>query len=1834
MEKKSQQMLYYEAQRDKLEFELRKLVSRYKNDRSRVDIKEIKKLQTRLEELNIKIDGKTEDTVQTIEKDLQRKEEEGNKQKIEKAANQKPVINIKARFNRQDLTSTDKIARWGARLSPFAPVPNGLLWKKDNNDRPKTTLYRSVEAFYQINQGGFTNTEWIAQGKAQNDSNFGDNKIHLPDYKTMVKGLFERFLQNPQLLRDLQADNYLRDYELTHITGTQEDAIWSYWQSGRFVDAMLDAIDAVEKLMGEWKKYDKNINTLDMGFLENLNQNHRAALIDNFNEEAKKIENLITYDRRFESEWDEPKIKKEKVTAVTIQQKSTEDDIVRVTAKLLQYAMKANGNFAALGHRSIIARNANSPVEDQDLIAKANKLLSNVRKHADGFITNKDLNYGISIAQHDQPALLAYKGDINLLTNPELTRVAVIGTLNPNDKITTDETNVVSDLLKEGVVIVSGLAKGCDKLAHELAVKNGGKTIAILPSTLEKVLPSEHQELANQIVQSGGLLITEYLTEPTENKQITKRLIDRDRLQALFSDAVFLIASANEKTNNNDVGSKHALGKAAEWGISRWTVTPRQHETLYGMNSVEIARGATEIKDKESLLKALNALKGEVEPAVEEPASAPKAEPTPAPAPKVEPAPAPAPKAEPASAPAPKAEPASTVDRSEFDKYRKAFEDAINANIAEAKKEHEEAGYTFNESSMEFDRIDSSAPVFMLSFKMDKPFKEDPDYSGELTKEEIKKLMEGTNVDPNNPEWDQKVRALLSPLYQKDELEKLVTENKKDWLKPSNGGRLGSEDSGVFPLSVNQFKDLLNRLDKNYVENIGRAAIESISNDFNRSFTDYITQLFIKEIHDQARKNEDKKKGPEQLSLFSKLNMDVFDSVEEQKRKALDYIQGVLGDQVGVVFKESAWGDKKDVVGEFTEKDGKRLITLAMSGYILSTAQHEAFHAFLGTLRNRAPKHYYQLLSLSRKHKEDVLSLLDKMSPEAAKSARKNEEELAAYTYQLYMSSLLPANALTRKVCGKIQQMLYRIGGLFNQAWREKANANADALEAETSLLAVYRKFNEGGMRTKFSQEAFLKQLDNDLAQKEHNKTIEKAMAFFGKWGDKIFNSADAVLRRPNIPELNEIADLFYNDVVDRDLEFTLNDTGAPQGDFTLRIFSMRNRWVSMYSKIIADLTTEEKGKIRRALLSHNMDEAEKKLASNERLLKGFKDIRNFMDQVYDDLVEKNISSRVITEWKDKEGHTHQKVEYVKWTKNDENGKGNKYRRNYFPFVWSKSTIETNREEFVSLLTDEIQDAVDKKLIKLKDQETPRSHAEYITQGLLGLHTPPEAEKLAESAMGEQDMSEFIHGTPYGSATEKRYLGFILNRDKFDKFFEQDMDNVITDYVIRMSKRAIYQNIFGEDGKRLWHLLNEAEDRLAAQNGLLSRSDYMIWDKEKGKLVLRDNFTPEFAEKNNAELDKLMRPYHQAVSAMCGMLGQDLAVDSPLRKINAYGVTYQNIRLLTFSLFTSFQDVAGLFIHGGTIEDAWDGFCRGLKEIKNSWLKNVSKDELSQMAADFGVVDPLSYIGSIGELNGTQYMTGKMRGWSNKFFRMIGLEGWNRGLKIQAMVIAERRIREWKANGVTGNKADKLLYKRCYGSIDPKTIEFDGEHVKMNDANMYAINRMVADMVMTPTAANRPAWASNPRFLLFAQLKTFTYTMHRVMLRGLLEQARLGNVKPAAFAFASLFPMAAAGYIIKEFLLGLIDDDDDDWKWEARNMVPYIFQRAGALGVPQMYLEDFLSGDWARMFGPTTDQIQNALSIPFAGMWNISQNHTPYKEMISATPMASLIKRLPYVYSS
>lgn len=196
------------------------------------------------------------------------------------------------------------------------------------------------------------------------------------------------------------------------------------------------------------------------------------------------------------------------------------------------------------------------------------------------------------IKNSEKPFLFAYKGDISLLKKLD-NNIAVIGTLNPTEDIKNREERLVQELVKNGFNIVSGLAKGCDSIAHKSCLENNGKTIAILPSTLEKIYPSENKLLVDNIVENGGLVITEYVVEAKNKYESIKRFIDRDRLQAMFSSAVILVAS--NSYGEGDSGSKHAMNKAKEYSKLRFCMYDEKQDLdnpLFGLNRDEINSGA------------------------------------------------------------------------------------------------------------------------------------------------------------------------------------------------------------------------------------------------------------------------------------------------------------------------------------------------------------------------------------------------------------------------------------------------------------------------------------------------------------------------------------------------------------------------------------------------------------------------------------------------------------------------------------------------------------------------------------------------------------------------------------------------------------------------------------------------------------------------------------------------------------------------------------------------------------------------------------------------------------------------------------------------------------------------------------------------------------------------------------------------------------------------------------------------------------------------------------------------------------------------------------------
>jgi len=208
-----------------------------------------------------------------------------------------------------------------------------------------------------------------------------------------------------------------------------------------------------------------------------------------------------------------------------------------------------------------------------------NKLVAKFENCCDGFVALGDKNFpqhrGI-VKESEKPIFLFYKGDIDLLSKDNK-NISVIGLLNPEGDIEEREKKIVAQFVKNGATIVSGLAFGCDSISHQQALDSNGKTVAILPSPLNNILPARNKGLAFQIVEKGGLLVTEYGNDFKSQMELISRYKERDRLQALFCDTIVLAASYAKNSAERwkmsvqklDSGARLAMGFAKDYNIPR-----------------------------------------------------------------------------------------------------------------------------------------------------------------------------------------------------------------------------------------------------------------------------------------------------------------------------------------------------------------------------------------------------------------------------------------------------------------------------------------------------------------------------------------------------------------------------------------------------------------------------------------------------------------------------------------------------------------------------------------------------------------------------------------------------------------------------------------------------------------------------------------------------------------------------------------------------------------------------------------------------------------------------------------------------------------------------------------------------------------------------------------------------------------------------------------------------------------------------------------------------------------------------------------------------------------
>ncbi len=199
----------------------------------------------------------------------------------------------------------------------------------------------------------------------------------------------------------------------------------------------------------------------------------------------------------------------------------------------------------------------------------------------------------------DTPAQLYMEGNVELLNKEDYKILCVIGS-RKNTSYGRDVVEYITrEIANEKIIILSGLALGIDGIAHKEALKNNLSTVAIPGSGLDRniIHPQTNSKLADEIVTSGGLLMSEY---ESQFKATIWSFPKRNRIEAALADAIIIVES--EAKSGTQITARLALEYNKNIGIIPGSIfAPMSVGTINLWHE-----GATPIAKREHILDILN----------------------------------------------------------------------------------------------------------------------------------------------------------------------------------------------------------------------------------------------------------------------------------------------------------------------------------------------------------------------------------------------------------------------------------------------------------------------------------------------------------------------------------------------------------------------------------------------------------------------------------------------------------------------------------------------------------------------------------------------------------------------------------------------------------------------------------------------------------------------------------------------------------------------------------------------------------------------------------------------------------------------------------------------------------------------------------------------------------------------------------------------------------------------------------------------------------------------------------------------------------------------------
>ncbi|MCK4846730.1 MAG: DNA-processing protein DprA, partial [Deltaproteobacteria bacterium] len=262
---------------------------------------------------------------------------------------------------------------------------------------------------------------------------------------------------------------------------------------------------------------------------------------------------------------------------------------------------------AAKGARSLFTE---SSADYKDIYAKARSFsdwswvdreLDRAEEDGVELVTIEDAAYPSSLREIFTPPLVLYtKGATKDFFSKALAHVAIIGTRKATPFALAMAENIAEDLTRAGVVVVSGLARGCDSAAHRGALKATGETIAVLGCGIDIIYPKENKDIYRDIADRG-VLVSEF---PFGTPPMAQNFPIRNRIVSGLSSGVLVIEAPFKS------GAMMTARMALDGGREVMAMPGQPGAKTTGGSNSLLKDGATLIESAEDVLEALSITPG------------------------------------------------------------------------------------------------------------------------------------------------------------------------------------------------------------------------------------------------------------------------------------------------------------------------------------------------------------------------------------------------------------------------------------------------------------------------------------------------------------------------------------------------------------------------------------------------------------------------------------------------------------------------------------------------------------------------------------------------------------------------------------------------------------------------------------------------------------------------------------------------------------------------------------------------------------------------------------------------------------------------------------------------------------------------------------------------------------------------------------------------------------------------------------------------------------------------------------------------------------------------